>query len=109
MGMGERTGNYRLWLAEELAERTRRNPAYSLAAFSKSLGLSAPTLSQVLSGKRPLSRKAALKIVSRCGFSPDESNSFLSSILLTGPEVAASSKAPVEDFTELEIDTFKVI
>jgi len=97
---------YRMWLVRELAERTRRNPAYSLRAFSKALGLSAPSLSQILSGKRPLSRKAALRIVERCALSEGERRAFLGSVIGAVPEIEDTSTV---DYDELDIEAFRVI
>jgi len=103
--------NYRLWLVKELHDRKRRNPAYSLRSFSKSLGISAAGLSQVLSGKRPLSHKAALKIVERCAMGPDTAQSFLSSALgkswnetLQRIDVLLPGQ-----FEELELESFRAI
>lgn len=105
------TENYRLWLVKELADRKLRNPAYSLRSFSKHLGISAAGLSQVLSGKRPLSHKAALKIVDRCAMSPDQAQGFLASALgkswsetLQRMDVLLPGQ-----FEELELESFRAI
>lgn len=45
------------------ADRCRANPAYSLRAFSRSIGMDSSTVSALLSGKRPLTIKTAKKIV----------------------------------------------
>lgn len=45
------------------AERSRKNSSYSLRAFSRSLGMDSSTVSAILKGKRPLTLKAARKIV----------------------------------------------
>lgn len=95
---------------EELAERTRRNPSYSLNAFSAFLGISPASLSQVISGKRPLTKKTAIKIINRCGFSATDAQAFLVSAM--GLESQAFEEAPVKEspnFRELEIDTFRII
>jgi len=43
-------------------ERKDKNPRYSLRAFARSLGVSSGQLSEILSGKRPLSHKLARRI-----------------------------------------------
>lgn len=43
-------------------ERKEKNPRYSLRAFARSLGVSSGQLSEILSGKRPLSHKLARRI-----------------------------------------------
>ncbi len=46
-----------------LVERCRKNPAYSLRTFAKSLALSPSYLSQIISGKRGFSAQTAEKIL----------------------------------------------
>lgn len=43
-------------------ERKDKNPRYSLRAFARSLGVSSGQLSEILSGKRPLSHKLARRV-----------------------------------------------
>jgi uncharacterized protein (TIGR02147 family) len=45
------------------ADRCKRNPAYSLRAFSRSLGIDSSTVSAILKGSRPLTIKSAKKII----------------------------------------------
>lgn len=52
------THDFKDFLKRELSQRCEQNPAYSLRAFAKQLGVSHTSLSQVLSGKRPLTSKA---------------------------------------------------
>ncbi len=105
--------NYRLWLVKELTERTRRNPSYSLRSFAKSLGVSAPSLSQILSGKRPLSRKTALKIIDRCAISPEQGKAFLMAAMGESWQTALNridaSAEPVNEFQQVQVETFRVI
>lgn len=54
---GERR-KFRLWLQQCFTERCKRNPRYSLRAFARNLEVDPSTLSQVLSGKRALSKVA---------------------------------------------------
>ncbi len=102
--------NYRIWLAEKLAERRRKNPSYSLRRFSRFLGFSHASLSQVLSGKRPLTLKGANKITERLALSPEESGR-LSKMLQKERGISALSeqKAKASDFTILEMDQFHLI
>jgi uncharacterized protein (TIGR02147 family) len=85
--------NMRHLLQTELSRRCERNPKYSLRAFAKALGMSHATLSQVISGKRPVSRKSVRKI-SEC--------------LALGPERRALGVAPSE-FEQIGVDTFSII
>ena len=52
-------------LKNEFAARAKKNPAYSMRAFAKSLEIDSSTLSSLLSGKRPLSYKTAKKLLDK--------------------------------------------
>lgn len=54
--------DYREMLRSELEFRNSRNVAYSLRAFARSLNLTAPHLSAILSGKKGLSPASATRI-----------------------------------------------
>ena len=100
----------RVWLSEELTKRKLKNPSYSLAAFSRSLGLSCPTLSQVLSGKRPLSRKAVSKIVEHLNLAPEAADRFWMLAMKDRKWVSSSPKSsePIK-YRELAMDQFELI
>lgn len=68
--------DYREVLRSALLERQGSNPAYSLRAFARDVGLTAAQLSLVLSGKRGLSKSSGQKICHALGMSPDESGYF---------------------------------
>lgn len=59
-------------LQDELKRRKEKNPAYSLRAFAKSLGMSPAQLSQLVSGKRPLTLKTFEKLARELALSPIE-------------------------------------
>jgi uncharacterized protein (TIGR02147 family) len=59
-------------LVEELDKRKLKNPAFSLRAFAKQLDLGAGPLSQMLSGKRPISLRTFEKIADKLMISPDK-------------------------------------
>src|SRR4051794_29725601 len=71
-GMAPEVWSPRFLLQNELTRRCAKNPRYSLRAFAKALGMSHTVLSLVLSGKRPLSRKAALQVASALELAPAE-------------------------------------
>ena len=58
--------DYREILKNELIERKRNNPSYSLRSFARSLKISPTTLSCVLKGKRGL--EATRTVLSWVGF-----------------------------------------
>jgi uncharacterized protein (TIGR02147 family) len=68
--------DYRAYLKEELAVRTRKNPKYSLRALATLLGCSHSTLSLVMKGSLNLSLESARKIASRLKLTDAETEYF---------------------------------
>lgn len=68
--------NFRLWLQKQFTDRCKRNPRYSLRAFAKSLFLEASTLSQILSGKRVVSKKIIQGLCDKLSATPKDLKSF---------------------------------
>ena len=56
------------YLNKTFGERRAKNPSYSLRAFARSLEMDSSTLSAILRSKRPLSAKAAQKIIDALDF-----------------------------------------
>lgn len=98
-------GGYRSVLLEELAARKSRNTAYSMRAFARDLGVGAATLCDVLSGKRRLSKKNALRIANRLSLSPAQTAQLLGEIRgeINGDDFVLSP------MLQLEEDTFTAI
>lgn len=69
-------------IKSELDRRQKVNPRYSLRAFARHLDISPAQLSQVLSGRRPLTPALANKISERLDLSPIEQKEFISSTVL---------------------------
>jgi transcriptional regulator with XRE-family HTH domain len=92
--------SFRLWLQKQFTERCRRNPRYSLRAFAKALEMDASTLSQVLSGKRKISKNIIKAICDKLSASPKEMGFFGLSSRANGAEV---------DYFQVNMDTFSVI
>ncbi|MGE0617107.1 MAG: hypothetical protein AB7P04_15865 [Bacteriovoracia bacterium] len=57
--------DYRELLKAALAQRIQKNPAYSLRAFARDLGISPGHLCEVLSGKHRLSRRMESLVVNK--------------------------------------------
>jgi transcriptional regulator with XRE-family HTH domain len=85
-------------LKTTLAERSRKNPQFSIRAFARSSGISHTVLSLALSGKRPLSKKAAAKLADYLNLNSSERMALLKSY--SGVD---------EQFETLPLDTFEVI
>jgi transcriptional regulator with XRE-family HTH domain len=60
---------FRQLLVDELARRCARNRRYSLRAFARFLGTDHSTLSQLLRGRRRLTRRTVLALGRRLGLS----------------------------------------
>jgi len=110
--------NYRSILRQELVERCQRNPKYSLRAFAKQLKVTPSRLSDVINGKKGLSRAAAMQISSILGMNKIEKNYFCDLV----ESVDARSKAvrdaakqrliqnKIESHSHnLTVDVFKII
>ncbi|MEZ0390972.1 MAG: TIGR02147 family protein [Pseudobdellovibrionaceae bacterium] len=63
--------HFRSILQQEYLKRTSKNPRYSLRSYANSLGVHHSTLSGLLSGKRPITKKTVLSLSLRLGFFPD--------------------------------------
>lgn len=101
-------------LEAELIRRRRKNAGYSLRAFAKQIGVSVTTLSQVLNGKRALSRSSAMQIAESLFADVGEQRRFLLSALgvQSFDEVNSSrggAKAFKRSYAILDADQFKLI
>lgn len=63
-------------LKREFSQRSLERRQYTLKDFAQDLGLSAPRLSNILNGKRGLSRSAAHQIAERLGFDESKAQYF---------------------------------
>ncbi len=91
---------FRLWLQKQFTERCKKNARYSLRAFAKHLEVDASSLSQILSGKRKLSKKAIQTICEKLSASPQELHRF--GLLNVSVETDM-------DFLQVNVDKFSVI
>jgi uncharacterized protein (TIGR02147 family) len=107
--------NYREKLAAEFSRRQMVNPRFSLRAFANMIGLSAPFVSKVLSGKKNLSIDAAAEVAERLGYSSMEATQFCRLVQLQGATSVRARKllhGDVEvgdEFNAVELETFQVI
>jgi uncharacterized protein (TIGR02147 family) len=88
----------RMILLEEFAAAQAKNPRYSMRAFAKRIGVSQAAVSQILAGKRTLTEKTALKILSGLDKTPQEIS-----------EAFDSDQESSRKFTSLDVDTFHLI
>lgn len=91
--------NFRLWLQRQFTERCKRNPRYSLRAFAKTLNMDASSLSQILGGKRAVSKKTIQTLCEKLSATPQDLKNF----------GLLKVEAKDEDFMQVSLDTFSVI
>lgn len=72
--------SFRETLRHELDARKRRNSRFSLRAYARTLDLAAGQLSEILSGKKGLSRDKAATIADRLGLNAADRADFLESV-----------------------------
>lgn len=96
--------DYRQILLRELAKRRTRNTRYSLRAFGKHLGVSPGTLSDWVGGRRPMGRKAALKVCEALSLSPIDRRNFLEAVFSS--KITDDAGDP---YQYLETDKFHII
>lgn len=72
---------YRILLQKKFLARKEKNHKYSLRAFARDLNIKPPQLSQILSGKKGLSKKTSLEIVQSLNLKDSEKELFLHSVV----------------------------
>lgn len=108
--LGHATLKVEQFLQEELLKRCERNPRYSLRAFAKSLQLHPATLSHILGGRRPITRKLLKKLGTALELSPDTLQEFEAHLSFRRSKRAAQADARSrEDFYPLANDVFRVV
>lgn len=98
----------RTWLENILSEKIKKNPSYSLRAFSKKVGVSPSVLSRILSGKRNLTFKLALRIADALAFGPDE-REHLFRLFSKEEDVGKESALQTRVSKDLTIDCFNAM
>lgn len=91
----------RTLLLNELDARRKRSSLYSLRAFARDLGVGVGSLSEVLSGKRDLSKTNLLKVLQNLNFTKEQ----VEYLLKKDNKVAT----PIEEHQLLLEDQFKLI
>ena len=91
-------------LQKTFAERSRRNPQYSLRSFARALDIDSSTLSALLRKKRPLTAKQAQKLISAL----DIQDPALAQNLLLG-SLSSSDETPAHAYDELALEAAEVI
>lgn len=90
----------------EFEKRKKRNNNFSLRSFARYLGFSPAQLSQMMSGKRPITLNMAKKIIEKLDYSPHEKQQFLQ-VLIKDKKIEAYPEPPLKK--QLEEDQFRII
>ncbi len=96
-------------IREALSKRQRSNPAYSLRAYSRDIGMDSSTLSQVLNGKRSIPAKNCEAVTKTLRLSPIQKLKFLESISKKRTLLDSISIAKREDQFLLNESHYRVI
>ena len=91
--------DFRLLLQQEFVSRCRKNPAYSLRAYARALGIDASPLSGILRGKRPISAKMRQRLGASLGLSLEE-------IMQTRID---HKRAQQQEYQQLTLDSYSII
>jgi len=97
----------RLILQNDLCQRIKRNPRYSLRAFAKTLDVSHTVLSLVLSRKRHVSKKAALKIAKSTTLSNSDCEKFVNWSL--GKKNNSKPVDSTKEYHRISLDIYEAI
>lgn len=98
------SGSYIEFLKNELDLRIRQNSRYSLRAFARDLGVSPGAISEILSGKRPLTGKNAAKIAKNLGLNRVEEEA-----LMNLPQRSKKQQVSLANKHQLSLEYFKAI
>lgn len=103
------TSFYLSTLKEELVNRQKKNPAYSLRSYAEFLGIHPGTLSSVFNGKRTLPVATAEKIATKLNLSPKEKHFFLKSLATEKARFKFLSEDEKENQVYLDETHFQII
>lgn len=94
-------------LNNEITRVKANNPSYSLRAFAKKVGIQPSALSEILSGKRNVTRKMAATILERLCVDPQKSQALLDK--LTNKKSKDTVVTSDREFVQLNMDHYHII
>lgn len=95
-------------LRNQLFDYQKKNPAFSLRSFAKKLQVSPSSLSEILNGKRNISKKLAIRILSRLGSDPKDQNKIIQ--LFEYSKISSQTDQPkTKKYLELSSDQFQTL
>lgn len=96
-------------LTTRFSEARLRNPAVSLRSFARKAGLSASALSEILSGKRRVSRVLAERILNKLCVDPEQSAALLGAFPAKARRGSPVPAGPLLKYAELGIEQFRAV
>lgn len=96
--------DFQALLKEELVARSRKNPSYSLRSFARSLNVTSAALSEMLNGKRTITKKSIEKMGLRLGLSLGEVQFYQ-----TGELTKKQGSIAAASFRQITIDQYSLI
>lgn len=101
-------------MQEDLVNAQSRNPGYSLRAFSRRIGLYSSTVSEILNGRRQITRKMAERILRGLGTAPDQASQLLEALSYKSSRQSESGSSSLSSgqtlkYTQIKMDQFHVI
>lgn len=88
-------------LLNEFLAAQAKNSQYSMRAYSRKVGITQSAISEILSGKRKITTKMGIKILSGLGVSPDTFQRIVSRM--------QDKKSENREFKPLDVDTFHLV
>src|ERR1700722_16239231 len=93
--------DYRQYLKAELADRIKKNPAFSLRAMARQLGIQGSQLCEVVNGKANFSPVGALKVAQRLQLKGAEVDYFCSLVQLASADDPAAREMAINRLNAL--------
>jgi uncharacterized protein (TIGR02147 family) len=95
-------------LRNQLFDYQKKNPAFSLRSFAKKLQVSPSSLSEILNGKRNVSKKLAVRMLARLGSDPKDQNKIIQLFDYNKNSTTKVSE-PSKKYLELSSDHFQIL
>lgn len=105
----EKQSYYLIKIKEDLSQKQRVNPHYSLRAYARDLGVHPATMSQIMKGNRPLPLKDSVRVVEKMNLGPKERTLFLESLLKSKVSLDKIKINDLDNRFMLDESHFKII
>lgn len=96
-------------LLSRFAEARARNPAFSTRSMARTLKIAPSALSEILRGKRRISRKMAIRVLEQLGIDPKTYNETIALFVPTKRQTNQRPYPTVTEYSEVSMDRFKAI